>query len=259
LYINNHPSPAIAAQRQKSIREFTFPIVVDTIARLFVFVNTHRNIPHTMSSFVLHATTSHGKRMMMPLAMKGFRSFAPSVLVKRHWLSTTFPITPDVCDDCIDTIQVIDPALGFRSFGGKSHFGGQAVTVKCHEDNSMVKHLAKNVDGTGKIIVVDGGGSKRRALLGDMVAADCLAQGWEGLVIYGCIRDVDEVATMIGLGVQALGSHPIPTTKRNEGQIDVPVTFGGVTIAPGDWVVCDNNGIVVNPTDPREERAKKES
>ena len=167
-----------------------------------------------------------------------------------------FPTTPDVCDDFAGTVRVVDPALGFRNFGGAKRFGGRAVTVKCHEDNSMVKHLAKkeSFDGTGKVIVVDGGGSMRRALLGDMVASGCLAAGWEGLVIYGCIRDVDEVAGLAGLGVQALGSHPIPTTKRNEGQIDVPVTFGGVTIRPGDWIVCDNNGIVVTDTDPRRKR-----
>ena len=118
----------------------------------------------------------------------------------------------------------------------------------------MIRKLAQTVDGTGKIIVVDGGGSKRRALLGDMVASDALQQNWEGLVIFGCIRDVDEIYALGKLGVQALGSHPIPTTKRNEGQIDVPVTFGGVTISPGDWIVCDNNGIVVNESDPRNKR-----
>jgi regulator of ribonuclease activity A len=99
-------------------------------------------------------------------------------------------------------------------------------------------------------MVVDGGGSRRRALLGDMVAADCVQQGWTGLVIYGSIRDVDEIAKL-NLGVQALGTHPQKTEKRNEGQINVPVTIGGVTIQPGDFVVCDNNGIVVNMTDPR--------
>jgi len=76
-------------------------------------------------------------------------------------------------------------------------------------------------------------------------------------VIYGCIRDVEEVAALGELGVQALGSHPIPTTKRQEGLIDVPVVFGGVTISPGDWIVCDNNGIVINENDPREARANK--
>eukprot|EP00539_Tryblionella_compressa_P002821 CAMPEP_0178752748 /NCGR_PEP_ID=MMETSP0744-20121128/11234_1 /TAXON_ID=913974 /ORGANISM="Nitzschia punctata, Strain CCMP561" /LENGTH=175 /DNA_ID=CAMNT_0020406499 /DNA_START=697 /DNA_END=1224 /DNA_ORIENTATION=+ len=164
--------------------------------------------------------------------------------------SSTFKTTPDICDDCEDTIRVIDPSLGFRNFGGKTHFGGTAVTVKCFEDNSKVKELAKTMNGTNKVMVVDGGGSRRRALLGDMVAADCVEQGWEGLVIYGSIRDVDEIAAL-DLGVQALGSHPQKTQKRNEGMVNIPVMFGGVTIQPGDYVICDNNGIVVNASDPR--------
>lgn len=118
------------------------------------------------------------------------------------------------------------------------------VTVKCHEDNSLVKQLAKT-DGHGKVMVVDGGGSLRRALLGDQVAAECANSGWEGLIIYGSIRDVDEI-NALRLGVQALGTHPCKTIKRNEGQTGIEVEFGGVTFRPGDYVVCDNNGIVVN-------------
>ena len=100
--------------------------------------------------------------------------------------------TTDLCDDFESTIKVIDPTLGLRNFGGKIHFGGTVVTVKCHEDNSLVKQLAIT-DGSGKVMVVDGGGSRRRALLGDQVAADCVENKWEGLVIYGSIRDVDEI------------------------------------------------------------------
>lgn len=100
--------------------------------------------------------------------------------------------TTDLCDDFESTIKVIDPTLGLRNFGGKTHFGGTVVTVKCHEDNSLVKQLAIT-DGSGKVMVVDGGGSRRRALLGDQVAADCVENKWEGLVIYGSIRDVDEI------------------------------------------------------------------
>ncbi|CAJ1952973.1 unnamed protein product [Cylindrotheca closterium] len=153
--------------------------------------------------------------------------------------------TPDLCDDFEDTIRVVDPSLGLHNLGGKNHFGGQVVTVKCHEDNSFVKQLAKT-DGKGKVMVVDGGGSRRRALLGDQVAADCVNSGWEGLVIYGSIRDVDEIKALSSLGVQALGTHPCKTLKRNEGQTGIPVEFGGVTFSSGDYVVCDNNGIVVN-------------
>jgi regulator of ribonuclease activity A len=165
--------------------------------------------------------------------------------------SSSFKSTPDICDDYERTIRIVDPSIGLRNFGGRTRFGGQAITVKCFEDNSKVKELAKTMDGRNKVMVVDGGGSRRRALLGDIVAADCVEQGWEGLVIFGSIRDVDEISKL-DLGVQALGSHPQKTEKRNEGQVNVPVSFGGVTIHPGDFIVCDNNGIVVNDTDPRE-------
>jgi regulator of ribonuclease activity A len=162
-------------------------------------------------------------------------------------MSTRFPSTPDLCDAFEDSIRTVDPSLGFRNYGGKSRFGGKVVTVKCFEDNSLVKELAKT-DGTGTVMVVDGGGSRRRALLGDQVAWECMTNGWEGLVIYGCVRDVDEIAEL-HLGVQALGPAPNKSIKRNEGQVSVPITFGGVTFTDGDCVVCDNNGIVVNDSD----------
>ena len=95
-------------------------------------------------------------------------------------------------------------------------------------------------------MVVDGGGSLWRALLGDMITANALANVWAGFVIYGSIRDVDELGTM-DLGVQALATHPMKTEKKGVGDVDVPVTFAGVTIHPGDFIACDNNGIVVSP------------
>lgn len=166
--------------------------------------------------------------------------------------TASFPSTPDLCDKFEERIRIVDPSLGFRNFGGKTRFGGQVVTVKCFEDNSLVKQLAKT-DGSGKVMVVDGGGSRRRALLGDQVALDCVKSGWEGLVIYGSIRDVDEIGEL-ELGVQTLGPAPMKTIKRNEGQTEIPVTFGGVTFANGDCVVCDNNGIVVNEQDMRNQK-----
>jgi regulator of ribonuclease activity A len=159
-------------------------------------------------------------------------------------MSDNVPSTPDLCDLFEDTIRVVDSSVGFRNYGGKTRFGGQVVTVKCYEDNSLVKELAQ-ADGTGKVMVVDGGGSRRRALLGDQVALDCVKNGWQGLVIYGSIRDVDEIGEL-NLGVQALGPAPVKTIKRNEGQTCIPVTFGGVTFEDGDCIVCDNNGIVLN-------------
>ena len=151
--------------------------------------------------------------------------------------------TPDLCDVYEGGISVLDPI--FTNFGGRERFYGEAVTVKCFEDNSTVKELAGTA-GKGRVMVVDGGGSLRRALLGDMVGANALANGWAGFVIYGSIRDVDELGAM-DLGVQALATHPMKTEKKGVGDLDVPVTFAGVTNHPGDFVACDNNGIVVSP------------
>lgn len=152
-------------------------------------------------------------------------------------------ITPDLCDAYPDQVQVLDPM--FSSFGGHDSFGGQIVTVKCFEDNSKVKELVEQ-PGQGKVMVVDGGGSLRRALLGDMLAQKAAQNGWEGIVVYGCVRDVDVLA-QIDLGVQALAPHPLKTDKRGIGDINVPVTFAGVTFRPGEFIYADNNGVIVSP------------
>ncbi|MDX1458576.1 MAG: ribonuclease E activity regulator RraA [Marinobacter sp.] len=150
-------------------------------------------------------------------------------------------VTPDLCDDYPE-VQVVEP--GFRNFGGVDAFGGEVVTVKCFEDNSVVKEQV-GLPGNGRVMVVDGGGSKRNALLGDMLAEKAASNGWAGLIIYGCIRDVDVIG-QTKLGVQALGTHPRKTDKRGIGDLNVPVTFGGVTFKPGQYVYADNNGIVVS-------------
>lgn len=152
-------------------------------------------------------------------------------------------VTPDICDDHPE-VQVVEP--GFRNFGGVDAFGGEVVTVKCFEDNSIVKEQVAK-PGNGCVMVVDGGGSKRAALLGDMLAEKAAANGWAGLIIYGCIRDVDVIGKT-ELGVQALGTHPRKTEKKGIGDLNVPVTFGGVTFRPGQYVYADNNGIVVSET-----------
>lgn len=151
-------------------------------------------------------------------------------------------VTPDLCDAYPDVL-VVDPI--FSNFGARDSFGGQIVTVKCFEDNSKVKELVDQ-DGTGKVMVVDGGGSLRRALLGDMLAEKAAKNGWEGIIVYGCVRDVD-VLVQTELGIQALASHPMKTDKRGLGDVNVPVTFCGVTFKPGDYIYADNNGIIVSP------------
>lgn len=148
---------------------------------------------------------------------------------------------PDICDECPADLQVLDPL--FTNFGGKEKFWGEIVTVKCFEDNSLVKSNLAG-DGTGKVMVVDGGGSLRCALLGDMLAAMAVENGWQGLVINGCVRDV-EILESIDLGVCALNCYPVKSEKRNVGQLNVPVSFAGVGFEPGRFLYADKNGIIV--------------
>ena len=150
--------------------------------------------------------------------------------------------TPDLCDDHPDEVRVMAPM--FRTFGGREAFFGPAVTVRCHEDNSRVKDLA-GTPGEGRVVVVDGGGSTAKALLGDVIAQTAADNGWAGFVIHGAVRDV-EILRTIDLGVQALGSIPLKTEKLGVGDVGLTVTFGGVTITPGDFVYADANGVVVS-------------
>ena len=152
---------------------------------------------------------------------------------------------PDICDDYMDRVRVLAPL--FRDYGARRKFHGEIVTVKCFEDNSLVRDLV-GTEGRGRVIVVDGGGSMRRALLGDLLAARAARNGWQGLVINGCVRDV-EILESIELGVKALNSHPVKTEKRGEGQLNVPVEFAGVTIHPGQFLYADANGVAVADRD----------
>jgi len=150
-------------------------------------------------------------------------------------------MTPDLCDAHPELVRVVEPV--FNNYGGRSAFGGEIVTIKCHEDNSLVKEHVSN-PGQGRVLVVDGGGSLRCALLGDMLAANAVKSGWAGLIIYGCIRDVDEIRGM-DLGVQALRTIPVKSNRQGRGDLNIAVTFAGVTFHPGEFVYADNNGIIV--------------
>ena len=149
--------------------------------------------------------------------------------------------TPDLTDTAPDAAVI---ELQFRNFGAHAQFSGQVVTIKCHEDNSLVKQCVSE-PGEGRVIVVDGGGSLRRALLGDMLAEEAARNGWAGLVINGAVRDVDEIAAT-ALGVKALGATPLKTEKRGEGQRDSVLQMGGARIAPGDYLYADNNGVIIS-------------
>mmetsp|Transcript_3522 Transcript_3522/g.4239 ORF Transcript_3522/g.4239 Transcript_3522/m.4239 type:complete len:168 (+) Transcript_3522:90-593(+) len=150
--------------------------------------------------------------------------------------------TCDLCDLHGDSLKYPTASL-FRDFGGLVHFEGGIETVQCFEDNSFVKAVLDE-PGHGRVLVVDGGGSLNRALLGDQVAAKALKNGWSGLLINGCIRDSKEVATM-KVGVKALGTCPRKTEKRGCGVRGIPVQFAGVTFFPGTYLVADEDGIVV--------------
>jgi len=153
--------------------------------------------------------------------------------------------TCDLCDahksDSSGRFQVLPPV--FRDFGGTPKFSGSIVTIKCFEDNSLVK-AAVDSPGEGRVLVVDGGSSLRRALLGGNLAAAAAKNGWSGVVIDGCVRDVAELA-QCSTGIRALAAMPLPTDKRQEGQRDVVVQIQGVWIRPGDWLYADEDGMVV--------------
>lgn len=152
---------------------------------------------------------------------------------------------PDLCDEFPDDLDVLEPV--FRDFGGHRRFCGEVVTVKCFEDNSVVK-ATLGEPGAGRVIVVDGGGSTRCALLGDLLAALGRDNGWAGLVINGCVRDV-EITRDIGIGIKALAAFPVKSEKRGEGQRDAAVWFAGAYIHPGNFLYADENGVVVAPRD----------
>lgn len=149
-------------------------------------------------------------------------------------------VTPDICD-AYPEVQVLDSL--FINYGGNEAFCGPIRTIKCFEDNSLVKE-AVSESGEGAVLVVDAGGSHRCAMLGDMLAEQAVSNGWSGVIIYGCVRDVDVLAES-ELGIQALGAHPRRSEKRGEGQRDITVMFAGATMRPGQWLYADNNGIVI--------------
>lgn len=151
--------------------------------------------------------------------------------------------TTDLSDQFGDQVQACQSI--FRNFGGKRRFAGPIATIKCFEDNSRIRERVAE-PGHGRVLVVDAGGSMRRAVLGDMLARQALDNGWSGFVIYGCIRDSAAIGQM-ALGVKALGTHPMKTDKRGEGQHDVVVRFADAQFEPGAWIYADEDGILVAP------------
>lgn len=150
--------------------------------------------------------------------------------------------TADLCDDHADKLAVVEVA--FRDLGGKKQFHGVIETIKAFEDNSLVRECVA-APGQGKVLVIDSGASTRRAMLGDLLAEKAVKNGWEGVIINGCIRDSAAIGAM-ALGVKALGTCPMKTEKRGLGDHNVPVRIGGVDFVPGHHVYADEDGVVVS-------------
>ncbi|MBP7452844.1 MAG: ribonuclease E activity regulator RraA [Ottowia sp.] len=153
--------------------------------------------------------------------------------------------TCDLCDahlgDTSGAFRVLPPL--WHDYGPATPFSGPVYTLRCREDNSRVRE-AVNTPGNGRVLVVDGGGSLRRALVGGNVAAAAAKNGWAGIVVDGCVRDVAELRES-GIPIRALALIPLPTEKRGEGQADVAVQLQGVWVRPGDWLYADADGMVV--------------
>ena len=153
--------------------------------------------------------------------------------------------TCDICDahrtDTGDALRVLPPL--WREFGACASFSGPVSTVQCFEDNSLVRAALESA-GAGRVLVVDGGGSLRTALVGGNLGALAVASGWAGIVVDGCVRDAGELARC-AIGIRALALCPVPPAKRGAGQRDVPVRLQGVAVRPGDWLYADADGMVV--------------
>lgn len=155
--------------------------------------------------------------------------------------------TADLCDAYEGETQVLEP--GLRHFGGTTAFCGPARTLEVFEDNTLVRDTLET-DGAGHVLVVDAGGSRRCAVVGGNLGELAAANGWAGIIVWGCVRDVDELAAA-ATGIMALASHPRRSVKRGEGQRDLAVSVGGVSVSPGNWVYADHDGVVVAPRDLR--------
>lgn len=151
--------------------------------------------------------------------------------------------TADLVDAHSDVVQSCETQ--FRQYGGRVRFNGQIRTIKSPGDNALVKQTLQS-PGNGGVLVIDGGGLMASALVGDLIAGSGQKNGWAGLVIFGAVRDTVALGE-IDIGIKALGSNPWRSTKHRTGQVDVPVSFGGVEFRPGSWLYSDEDGILVSP------------
>jgi regulator of ribonuclease activity A len=160
-------------------------------------------------------------------------------------MTVTFHPTADLVDDIGPEVRSCD--VQFRQFGGRTEFAGPISTVRCFEDNALLKSVLSE-PGEGRVLVIDGDASVHAALVGDVIAELGRSNGWAGLVVHGAVRDAATLRTL-AIGIKALGTNPRKGTKTGAGERDVPVSFGGVTFAPGDVAYSDDDGIVVTSAD----------
>ncbi|KAJ1274479.1 hypothetical protein BS78_05G064800 [Paspalum vaginatum] len=156
----------------------------------------------------------------------------------------------DICDansHLLTTGELRPLPPVFQIYGKKRYFSGRVVTVKCLEDNLLVREFLAQ-EGHGRVLVVDGCGSLRSAIIGGILAKKAQSNGWAGIVVYGCIRDVDDV-NVCDIGVRALNSSPVKPGKKGNGEKHVPVTIAGTTVCDGDWLCADSDGIIVSSTE----------
>ncbi len=150
--------------------------------------------------------------------------------------------TADLCDDHSDSLSIAQPL--FNDYGKNISFCGEISTVKCFEDNSLVRKQLEQ-PGKSRVLVIDGGGSTRCAMVGDILAQMGADNGWSGIIVYGCIRDSGVIAT-INIGVKAMGTMPLKSVKKGEGDIDIPVHFADVDFIPGHFAYADEDGVILS-------------
>ncbi|MEK3974468.1 ribonuclease E activity regulator RraA [Psychrobacillus sp. FSL K6-1267] len=150
--------------------------------------------------------------------------------------------TADLCDDYSNELQVIGSE--FKSYGKIHSFSGPICTVKVFEDNVLVSHALESIPA-GNVLVIDGGGSKKCALLGDRLARTAESRNLAGIIINGCIRDSKDLS-LLDIGILALGSNPLKSKKEGTGEEDIPLFFLGVDWHPGDYVYVDEDGLVIS-------------
>ncbi|MEE3608790.1 ribonuclease E activity regulator RraA [Avibacterium paragallinarum] len=150
--------------------------------------------------------------------------------------------TSTLCDIYLDQVDVVEPI--FSNFGGLTSFHGKVTTVKCFENNGLIAEILEE-NGEGRVLLVDGGGAVRQALLDAELAQLAVDNGWEGIIVYGAVRQIQQLEN-IDIGIQALAPIPVGANSDTQGEVDIPVNFGGVTFFPEDYVYADLTGIILS-------------